>query len=94
MTPLKPLEAMAQKNLFLASDVGGHKELVRDGETGFMFRAGDARDLTEKIVQIATSRHTLPAILDAGRRFVEEERNWTVSVSGYQAVYDRVLGRA
>lgn len=94
VTPLKPLEAMAQKNLFLASDVGGHKELIRDGETGFLFRAGDAKDLTEKIVQIATSRHTLPAILDAGRRFVEEERNWTVSVSGYQAVYDRVLGRA
>ena len=94
VTPLKPLEAMAQKNAFLASDVGGHNELIRDGETGFMFRAGDKQDLTEKIVQIAASRNTLPAILDAGRRFVEEERNWTVSVSGYQAVYDRVLGRA
>lgn len=94
VTPLKPLEAMAQKNAFLASDVGGHKELIRDGETGFMFRAGDTRDLTEKIVQIAKSRDTLPTILDAGRRFVEEERNWTASVSGYQAVYDRVLERA
>jgi glycosyltransferase involved in cell wall biosynthesis len=34
VTPLKPLEAMAQGRLFVASDVGGHKELIRDGETG------------------------------------------------------------
>jgi glycogen(starch) synthase len=40
VTPLKPLEAMAQGRLFVASDVGGHKELIRDGETGKLFKAG------------------------------------------------------
>ena len=34
VTPLKPLEAMAQGKLIVASDVGGHRELIRDGETG------------------------------------------------------------
>jgi glycogen(starch) synthase len=34
VTPLKPLEAMAQGRLLVASDVGGHRELIRDGETG------------------------------------------------------------
>ena len=34
VTPLKPLEAMAQGRLVVASDVGGHRELIRDGETG------------------------------------------------------------
>ena len=42
VTPLKPLEAMAQGRMFVASDVGGHRELIRDGETGFLFPAGDA----------------------------------------------------
>ena len=42
VTPLKPLEAMAQGRLLVASDVGGHRELIRDGETGVLFRAGDA----------------------------------------------------
>ena len=41
VTPLKPLEAMAQGRLLVASDVGGHKELIRHGETGFLFKAGD-----------------------------------------------------
>ncbi|MDS4022459.1 MAG: glycosyltransferase, exosortase A system-associated, partial [Candidatus Competibacter sp.] len=39
VTPLKPLEAMAQGRIFIASDVGGHRELIRDGETGFLFPA-------------------------------------------------------
>jgi glycogen(starch) synthase len=30
VTPLKPLEAMAQGKLVLASDVGGHRELITD----------------------------------------------------------------
>ncbi len=38
VTPLKPLEAMAQRRLVAASDVGGHRELIRHGETGTLFR--------------------------------------------------------
>jgi glycogen(starch) synthase len=41
VTPLKPLEAMAQGQLFVASDVGGHKELVEHNKTGILFKAGD-----------------------------------------------------
>ena len=42
VTPLKPLEAMAQGRLLVASDVGGHRELIRHGETGVLFKAGDS----------------------------------------------------
>ena len=34
VTPLKPLEAMAQDKIVAASAVGGHRELIRDGKTG------------------------------------------------------------
>ncbi len=47
VTPLKPLEAMAQGKLFVASDVGGHRELVTHGETGMLFKADDATALTQ-----------------------------------------------
>ena len=53
VTPLKPLEAMAQGRLLVASDVGGHRELIRDGETGLLFRAGDAGSLTDALLQTA-----------------------------------------
>lgn len=37
VTPLKPLEAMAQGQIFVASDVKKAKELIRHGETGMLF---------------------------------------------------------
>ena len=52
VTPLKPLEAMAQGKLVVASDVGGHRELMRDRQTGYLFRAGDAGSLAKVILEV------------------------------------------
>lgn len=93
VTPLKPLEAMAQGRLLAASDVGGHKELIRDGHTGVLFRAGDADSLAGKVLGLLDAPESWPALRQAGRQYVETERNWQASVARYQAVYERVLGR-
>lgn len=88
VTPLKPLEAMAQGRVLVASDVGGHKELIRDGETGVLFRAGDASDLAAKVLGLLNYPARWLQLAANGRRFVETERNWAVSVARYEAVYD------
>lgn len=90
VTPLKPLEAMAQGRLFVASNVGGHQELIRDGETGVLFRAGDEQSLADKVLELLNSSERWPALKQAGRYYVETERNWRVSVARYQDVYDNV----
>lgn len=87
VTPLKPLEAMAQGRLLVASDVGGHKELIRHGETGMLFKAGSIGALTQAVVSLLAARERWPAMREAGRQFVEDERNWTASVSNYARVY-------
>ena len=94
VTPLKPLEAMAQGRMFVASDVGGHRELIRDGETGFLFRAGDVGALEQAIESLLGQRSAWPAIQANARRFVEVERTWAVSVARYKSVYERALGRS
>jgi len=91
VTPLKPLEAMAQGRILVASDVGGHRELIRDGETGFLFRAGDTGHLASTIERVLESQDQWPRVRTAGRRFVESERTWARSVSGYVEVYGRAL---
>ena len=93
VTPLKPLEAMAQGRLLVASDVGGHRELIRDGETGVLFAAGSAASLAAAIVALHNSREAGPALRAAGRRFVESERTWRDSVGRYAPVYDGLLAR-
>jgi len=94
VTPLKPLEAMAQGKLLIASDVGGHKELIRDGETGLLFKAGDSAAFADKIVNTMANSSSWADIKTAGRRFVEAERNWKASVDRYHNVYGLVLGDA
>lgn len=91
VTPLKPLEAMAQGRLFVASDVGGHKELIRHGETGMLFRAGDAQALSSAVLDMLDHPQDWHRLKSNGRRFVETERNWKASVSRYQDVYGRLL---
>lgn len=91
VTPLKPLEAMASGRLVVASDVGGHRELIRDGDTGVLFAAGDAGDLTCKLINLVRNRDRWQPMREAARRFVEEERTWDRSVACYEPVYARLV---
>lgn len=94
VTPLKPLEAMAQGKLLIASDVGGHKELIRDGKTGILFQAGNADALASAIDRMLSNRDQWESIRQAGRHFVESERTWARSAENYRSVYRRVLPQA
>jgi glycosyltransferase involved in cell wall biosynthesis len=84
---------MAQGRLLVASDVGGHKELIRDGETGILFKAEDTQSLADKVLELLAAGWQWPALKQAGRHYVETERNWRVSVAAYQGVYQRVFGQ-
>ena len=88
VTPLKPLEAMAQGRVLVASNVGGHRELIEHGRTGWLFEAGSTAALADGIASLLERRADWPALRAAGRGFVEGERNWARSVSRYRAVYE------
>ena len=94
VTPLKPLEAMAQGRLLVASDVGGHKELICHGQTGMLFAAGRAPALTQAVLGLLARPESWFALRKAGRSFVERERNWATSAARYAPVYDRLLSGA
>jgi PEP-CTERM/exosortase A-associated glycosyltransferase len=94
VTPLKPLEAMAQGRLLVASDVGGHRELIRDQETGVLFRAGDVDALAAKVLELLADKRRWGELRAGARRFVETERNWTSSVGRYRQPYYRLTGEA
>ena len=94
VTPLKPLEAMAQGRLVAASNVGGHRELIRDGETGVLFAPGDPSALSVAVTKLLKSPQRWPQIKASARRFVESERTWPLSVARYAEVYARITQQA
>jgi glycogen(starch) synthase len=87
VTPLKPLEAMAQGRIVLASDVGGHRELIADGRTGHLFPPDDPAALAAAIERAFATRGDWPGMRAAARRFVETSRDWTAVAAGYGPVY-------
>ncbi len=93
VTPLKPLEAMAQGQLFVASDVGGHRELVKHNKTGILFKAGDQQALAQAIVELLDNRQRWPELKANGRQFVEDIRNWRNSAANYQSPYLTLTGK-
>ena len=42
VTPLKPLEAMAMGKPVVATDIGGHREMIRHQETGLLYKAASS----------------------------------------------------
>ena len=91
VTPLKPLEAMAQGRLVAASDVGGHKELIRDGETGTLFPADDPAGLARALDHLLATRNDWDLRRVRARSFVETERNWNKNIHRYDPVYHLLL---
>ena len=91
VTPLKPLEAMAQGRIFVASNVGGHRELIRHNETGYLCAAGSAEALESALEAALAQRAAWPAQRARARQFVERERTWVNSVARYDDVYRRAL---
>lgn len=94
VTPLKPLEAMAQGRLVAASDVGGHRELIEDGVTGVLFPADDPVGAAKAIDALFADKAMWPQRKAAARSFVEQERNWQKNIMRYEPVYHFLIGHA
>ncbi|WP_126176064.1 TIGR04063 family PEP-CTERM/XrtA system glycosyltransferase [Tsuneonella rigui] len=93
VTPLKPLEAMAQGRIVAASDVGGHRELISDGATGALFAPDDPRACAEALADLVDARADWPAMRERAREHVRAKHDWARNIRRYQDVYHHLLGR-
>ena len=89
VTPLKPLEAMAMKKAVIASDVGGHKELIEDGITGVLFPAGNAAALADSIEKLLEDKSTRLAMIQRAWDWVQKERSWEKTTAAYADIYSK-----
>ena len=93
VTPLKPLEAMAQGKLVAASSVGGHRELIVDGVTGTLFAPDDPQALAAALSGLFADRAGWPTRRETARSFVRVHHDWAVNAQRYLRVYQPLLDR-
>ncbi len=91
VTPLKPLEAMAQRKLVAASNVGGHRELMTDGITGTLFAPDNPAACAASLAILLADRRGWELRKDAAVDHVRTNHDWAVNARRYQDVYQRLL---
>ncbi len=89
VTPLKPLEAMAQGIAVVASDIGGHRELIEGGRTGYLAAPDDAAALAAAMARALADDDERQAIIGRAREFVERRRTWRAAVAATGEAYRR-----
>ncbi len=91
VTPLKPLEAMAMGKVLVASDVGGNKELVRDGQNGLLFAAGDQEALARSLLRALGDDSLRQRLQENGPAWVRERHTWERTTAAHVDIYARIL---
>lgn len=90
VTPLKPLEAMAQGKIVAASDVGGHRELIRHNHTGVLFAPDDPLACAQNLAMVLDRRQDWDTMRAQGRHHVETRHDWSINAARYLTVYQTI----
>ncbi len=85
------LEALACGCPALVSDIPGNAEWVTDGEDGWLFRVGDADDLSRAIQQMLENRDHLAQMSRCARRTAEDRADWKKNVAIMLGGYEKAL---
>lgn len=91
--PRSILEAMRAGLPVVATDVGGVRESVVDGETGYVIGRGDTERLRERLRKLITSCELRVAMGTAGRARYEDRFTFDRLVERTTSVYESVLRR-
>jgi glycosyltransferase involved in cell wall biosynthesis len=83
------LQALACKTPVIGSDVGGIPEIIRDGETGIIFPAQDARALAAAIRKTFAEPDKTRARCERGRAMVETGFSLDAMLDKLDALYRR-----
>ncbi|WP_240500238.1 glycosyltransferase [Halioglobus japonicus] len=91
---LTALEAMALSKPVVASDVGGLKEVIIDGESGVLFPAGDSEELASILLELVNSPELMQRIGLAARERAEAAFSLGMIADQYIDVYQEQLQHA
>ena len=94
VTPLKPLEAMAMSKPLVASDIGGHRELIRNEATGLLFKPGDVASLAGTLLRLLNDDGLRSRLANQGNDWVRQNHTWSKTTAVYSTIYERALAKS
>jgi glycosyltransferase involved in cell wall biosynthesis len=90
--PLSVLEAMRSGLPVVATDVGGVREAVVEGETGFLVGRGDEAGFRERLARLLQDPRLRASLGEAGRKRYEEAFTLERMIRETWRLYEEILG--
>ncbi|MEM2099081.1 MAG: glycosyltransferase family 4 protein [Candidatus Bathyarchaeia archaeon] len=85
------LEAQASGVPVVAFDVGGVKDVVRNGSTGFLVDCCDSSKLADALLRLLSDKPLRERLGMQGRKFVMENYTWDLCAQKMLDIYNKVL---
>ncbi|MGZ4333568.1 MAG: glycosyltransferase [Gaiellaceae bacterium] len=92
-TPVVAIEAQAAGVPVVATDAGGTRTVVADGETGFVVPIGDVDALAERLGRLRDDRALHARLAEAGRHRMREAFSTERMVDDVDRLYTEILAR-
>ncbi len=83
LAPLTLKEAQLMEKPVIATDVGGDKEMMVDGKTGFLVKEGNSNDIVEKLTKLLEDEQISEKFGREGAKFVREKFNWEIVAKNF-----------
>jgi glycosyltransferase involved in cell wall biosynthesis len=90
-TPVSLIEAQASNVAVISTDVGGVRDIIQHGNTGFIIPKGNLQEYSERLLELITDKELLEKFQQNGWPFVKEKFNFTRLVSDTEKLYRELL---
>jgi len=87
------LEYMAAARPVVVTDVGGAREVVSEGETGYLVASGDEAAMADRLISLLRDPERARTMGEKGRRVVEEKFSCEAQLAHTEALYERLLSK-
>ena len=85
------LEYMAAGRPVVVTSVGGAREVVAEGETGYLVPSGDDAMMAERLIALLQDPERAQAMGAKGKRVVEEKFSCAAQLARTESLYDGLL---
>ncbi len=92
-TPVSLIEAQASNIPIVTTNVGGVRDIVVEGETGFIVQKGDVQAFEEKLTVLIENKEIRQTMSQNGWEFVKEKFHYLRLVKDMETYYKELLNK-
>jgi glycosyltransferase involved in cell wall biosynthesis len=91
LAPLTLKEAQLMEKAVIATDVGGDKEMMVNGKTGFLVKEGDSEDIIKKLSVLLENEQMRMEMGKEGKKFINDQFNWELVAKNFLVIMKPML---